>query len=152
MSNETFFTRVEPELGEILEELRTREPIFHTERFGRSLEDFERSTGPGFWEVGASGRRYSRNFILGLRKAEALVDADEAGWKAKDFGLRQLGTACYLLTYTLDQGGRLTRRATIWEQSEGCWRVVYHQGTIVTANEDDVLPDPTAISATSRES
>src|SRR5215831_1459697 len=140
MTNETVFTRVYPKLQPVLEELSGREPIFHTSRFGRSLEDFERGTAPDFWEVGASGRRYSRAFILGMRARDALVDADQAGWKASGFGLRELGPDCYLLTYTLDQAGRLTRRATIWERASEGWRLVYHQGTTVTTNEDDALP------------
>lgn len=140
MAEESVFVKTNPELQEILHQLQRREPIFHTERFGRSLEDFERSTAPDFWEVGASGRRYSREFILGMRRHEALVDADAAGWKATGFGLRQLGPDCFLLTYTLDQAGRLTRRVTVWERSGDDWRILYHQGTIVTAKEDDAVP------------
>ena len=140
MPNDTAFTHVDPGLQPILEELRSREPIFHTQRFGRSLEDFQRSTAPDFWEVGASGRRYSRDFILGMQAKEELVDADTAGWKASAFGLRRLGENTFLLTYTLDQAGRLTRRATIWEKAPDAWRILYHQGTIVTSHEDDVVP------------
>jgi hypothetical protein len=140
MADETVFTRVDPSLQPVLEELRNREPIFHTQRFGRSLEDFQRSTAPDFWEVGASGRRYSRDFILAMRSRDELVDADQAGWKASGFGLRQLGPDCFLLTYTLDQGGRLTRRATIWERAAEGWRILYHQGTINAVNEDDAVP------------
>jgi hypothetical protein len=142
MANEAVFTHVDSGLERVLEELRSREPIFHTERFGRSLEEFELSTAPDFWEVGASGRRYSREFILGMRRRESLVDADAAGWKATGFGLRQLGPACFLLTYTLDQQGRLTQRATVWEQTGEGWRILYHQGTVVTANESDAVPAP----------
>lgn len=140
MSDSARYTNCPSELRAILEELRSREPIFHTERFGQTLEDFERATAPDFWEVGASGRRYSREFILGMRRREALVNADAAGWTASGFGLRQLGPECFLLTYTLDQAGRHTRRATIWERSAEHWRILYHQGTIVTASEDDSLP------------
>ena len=82
MAENSVFANTSPELQSVLEQLQAREPIFHTERFGRSLEDFERSTAPDFWEVGASGRRYSREFILQMRSREALVDADAAGWKA----------------------------------------------------------------------
>ena len=139
MSQSSVFTRIPPELMPIFEELRSREPIFHTERFGRTVEDFERTIAPDFWEVGASGRRYSREFILQMRSKDKLVDADSAGWKVSGFGLRRLGQDCYLLTYTLDQNGRITRRATIWEKCDG-WRLVYHQGTEVTAQEDDTLP------------
>lgn len=140
MADDTPFTRIDPDLQPILEELRSREPIFHSQRFGRSLEDFERATASDFWEVGASGRRYSRAFILGMRANDELVDADTAGWKASGFALRRLGPDCFLLTYTLDQDGRLTRRATIWEKAEEIWRILYHQGTVVTAQEDDTVP------------
>jgi hypothetical protein len=142
MANESVFTRVDSGLQQVLDELRSREPIFHTERFGRSLKEIERCTAPDFWEVGASGRRYSRAFILEVRGREALVDADAAGWKATGFGLRRLGPDCFLLTYTLDQQGRITRRATIWERTGQGWRILYHQGTVVTANEDDAVPSP----------
>lgn len=141
MNSSSEFAKTNQELLPILEELRQREPIFHTERFGRSLADFERATAPDFWEVGASGRRYSRDFILQMRSNGELVDADATGWKPSGFGLRRLGPDCYLLTYTLDQAGRLTRRATIWEKTAEGWRILYHQGTIVTAeNGDDSLP------------
>lgn len=150
MANETVFARVDPGLEDVLEELRSREPIFHTEQFGRSIDDFQRRTAPDFWEVGASGRRYSRDFILGLRRREALVDAHAAGWTADGFGLRQLGPDCFLLTYTLDQMGRVTRRATIWERNGEGWRIVYHQGTVVTADEDDAIPRPEEIPARQR--
>lgn len=141
MNSSSEFAKTNQELLPILEELRQREPIFHTERFGRSLADFERATAPDFWEVGASGRRYSREFILQMRSNGELVDADATGWKPSGFGLRRLGPDCYLLTYTLDQAGRLTRRATIWEKTAEGWRILYHQGTIVTAeNGDDSLP------------
>ena len=66
MANESLFANVDPDLFPVLNELRNREPIFHTAQFGRTLEDFQRSTAQDFWEVGASGRRYSREFILGL--------------------------------------------------------------------------------------
>lgn len=140
MSTSQFYLEVDTSLIPVLEELKAREPIFHTKRFGESLEDFERRTAPDFWEVGASGRRYSRGFILGMCSRKELVDAEAEGWEASGFGLKQLGPHCYLLTYTLNQKGRLTRRATIWEKAETGWRIVYHQGTVVTAEGDDTLP------------
>jgi len=90
--------------------------------------------------VGASGRRYSRTFILKTLGAAERVSADSAGWLCSDFGLRRLGPQCFLLTYTLDQNGRITRRATIWERAEEGWRILYHQGTIVIAQEDNAIP------------
>ena len=52
-----------PEHLEILTELIQYEPIFHHPEFGTTRQDFENMTDPGFWEVGASGRRYSREYV-----------------------------------------------------------------------------------------
>jgi hypothetical protein len=95
---------------------------------------------PDYWEVGASGRRYSRGFILRTLKQSPPIDAASAGWQSSAYGLRRLGPDTYLFTYTLRQAERLTRRATIWQITGEGWRILYHQGTIVSADEDDVLP------------
>jgi hypothetical protein len=144
MTSGRIFTRVDPDLLVVLEELRRREPIFHTSEFGTSRAEFERVTVPHFWEVGASGRRYSREFILNTLSENPPVNAASAGWQTYDHGLRRLGADTYLLTYTLRQGPRLTRRATIWQDSPEGWRILYHQGTIVSAEEDDVVPPSSA--------
>jgi len=143
MTGENPFTHVAPELMPILEELRLREPIFHTSAFGLTAEEFLHSTAPGYWEVGASGRRYSRELILaGVRKwPEHFVDASIAGWRTEDFGLLQLGAETYLVTYILDQNGRLTRRSTIWRRGDDGWRILYHQGTIVGGEEIEMPPE-----------
>lgn len=140
MESHRVFTHVDSELLAVLEELRRREPIFHTPEFGTTLADYERTTSPDFWEVGASGRRYSREFIFRTLSESPPVDAISAGWESYDHGLCRLGADTYLLTYTLQQGSRLTRRATIWRNAPEGWRILYHQGTIVSAEEDDVLP------------
>jgi hypothetical protein len=120
-----------PELQAILAELRRREPIFHRPEFGTSRADFENMTEKDFWETGASGRRYSRQFILdGLEKRFSVPHADV--WETSDFQCRRLGEDTYLLTYKLLQDHlRLTRRSTIWRRTPGGWKIVYHQGTIV---------------------
>jgi hypothetical protein len=140
MSNQSAFTTVAPDLLSIFEELRRREPIFHTPEFGITLADFEQATAPDYWEVGASGRRYSRSFILHTLDQNPPLDAAKAGWQTYDFGLRRLGPDTYLLTYTLRQAERLTRRTTIWQTTSAGWRILYHQGTIVSTEEDDSVP------------
>ena len=140
MNGNPIFEQIAPELLPIFAELRAREPIFHTKTFGATIDDFARVMAEEYCEIGASGRRYSREFILRTLEEHPPVDAEAAGWRCWDFGLRSLGPAIYLLTYTLDQNGRITRRATIWHRTEAGWRILYHQGTIVAANEDDVMP------------
>jgi hypothetical protein len=134
------FSAVPANLEHIFEDLLRREPIFHTEAFGSTVEDFAAIMAPDYWEVGASGRRYSREFILEWLSASPPVRADSAGWEASEHGLRALSPDTYLLTYTLRQRGRLTLRATIWHRSPEGWQILYHQGTIVTGQLDDTAP------------
>jgi hypothetical protein len=139
MVDDRRFARTDPELLPVLEELKRREPIFHATEFGTTVDDFERSVAPDYWEVGATGRRYSREFILEtFRTFPPVAEADE--FECRDFSLQQLGQNTYLLTYTLKQWERLTRRATIWQRMGDHWRILYHQGTAVTYNEDDMVP------------
>ena len=120
-----------PNLLDVLAELSAREPIFHRPEFGTSRADFERMTAEDFWETGASGRRYSREFVLDELEQCVATPHDDV-WETRDFYCHQLGENTYLLTYTLLQGGkRLTRRATIWERTAEGWKIIYHQGTIV---------------------
>ena len=140
MTTHLVFTYTEPDLLRLLDELIRIEPIFHTTEFGTTPADLQRRMSPSYWEVGASGRRYSRDFILHNFEQTPPIDAHAAGWQATDHALRRLGPQTVLLTYNLQQGPRLSRRATIWQHSPEGWLVVYHQGTIVSANEDDVAP------------
>jgi len=139
MSAETI-THTDPSLAPVLEELKRREPIFHTLAFGRTRADLEKATAEEYWEVGASGRRYSREFILDELEKHPPVDAAAVGWECRDQAVRQLGEDTYLMTYTLRQLERVTRRATIWQKTADGWRILYHQGTIVAAEEDDAYP------------
>ena len=119
-----------PELLGILEQLRQREPIFHRPEFGTTRVEFERMMEADFWEVGASGRRYSRQYVLDVLDARR-HSSDEDEWETSDFHCRELAANIYLLTYTLLQGRRRTRRSTIWSRASGDWKIVFHQGTEV---------------------
>ena len=119
-----------PELLPILAELQAREPIFHTPQFGSTRADYERLMDEAYWEVGASGRRYSREFILNLVTTRP-PDPTESSWLTRDFQCREIAPENYLLTYTLQQGARITRRSTLWRRVGSAWRILYHQGTLV---------------------
>jgi hypothetical protein len=120
----------EPRLLDVLNELKQREPIFHRPEFGTTRLDFEEMTEADFWEVGASGRRYSREYVLNTLE-ERYKNPTEDVWETKDFCCREIAPDNYLLTYTLIQGERVTRRSTIWRHSNQDWKIVYHQGTNV---------------------
>jgi hypothetical protein len=119
-----------PQLLEVLEELKRREPVFHHPEFGTTRADYENMMDSEFWEVGASGRRYSREFVLDTLENRA-PDPEESKWLARDFQCREIAASNYLITYTLAQGPRITRRATLWRRTDAGWKILYHQGTIV---------------------
>ena len=136
MNSKSVFTHTSPELLPILEELRRREPIFHTLAFAASPAEYEEATAPEYWEVGASGTPVQSR----LHPAGAVHDAASALGYLR---VAELGscrptpwTRHFPMTYVLRQGDRLTRRATIWEHLPGRWRVLFHQGTVVVAEED----------------
>ncbi|HXC08486.1 MAG TPA: hypothetical protein VNV61_06125 [Steroidobacteraceae bacterium] len=119
-----------PHLLAVLEELKRREPIFHRPELGTTRADFENMTDPAFWEVGASGRRYSREFILDTLENRVLQGYEDV-WETLDFHCLEIAPENYLVTYTLLQGARVTRRATLWRRTSSGWKILYHQGTVV---------------------
>ncbi|MDV6305119.1 MULTISPECIES: DUF4440 domain-containing protein [Rhodococcus] len=130
-----------PEL--VLAELERREPIFHRREFGTTREDFDRLTDANFWETGASGRRYSREHVwavLAQRYASDPTGRHDSDWTASEFELREIAPNAYLLTYSLEQHNRFTRRMTLWQRREGDWRILYHQGTPVAGSVADTTP------------
>jgi hypothetical protein len=114
----------------VLEELRAREPIFHGPLYRLSRAALEALVAEDFWEIGASGRRYSREYVLKTLAARAATPLEDA-WEASDFHCRALAADVYLLTYTLLQGERRTRRATLWQRAAAGWKILFHQGTVV---------------------
>lgn len=76
-----------------------------------------------------------------LEKREPIFHRPELGTTRRDFermteeDFWEVGASGrrYLLTYTLLQGERVTRRATLWRRRGGEWKIVYHQGTIVSS-------------------
>jgi hypothetical protein len=121
----------DPALEPVLHELQRREPLFHHPELGTTRRDFEGMTTEDFWEIGASGRRYSRDYVLSVLADRQTGSGPIDVWSTTDFHCRQLAKDVYLLTYTLFQGERTTRRSTIWQRIPDGWQAVFHQGTMV---------------------
>ncbi|HFL2713411.1 TPA: hypothetical protein ACGWTM_000544 [Legionella pneumophila] len=123
--------QTDAKLQEIMEELIKREPIFHRPEFGTTRADFERMTHPQFWEIGASGKQYDREYVIDTL-VERYKNNFEDIWETKDFYCFEVAPDNYLLTYTLIQNNtRITRRSTLWRLCDSGWKILYHQGTIV---------------------
>ena len=129
---------VKQNISYVLSELKMREPIFHhPEKFGRTKKDILNIMCPEFYEVGASGRRYSKSYVIKTLLERYSDPKYIDKWKTKDFNCTMIAPDNYLLTYTLLQGKRVTRRSTIWRHSNDGWKILYHQGTVVM-NVDDL--------------
>jgi aminoglycoside 6'-N-acetyltransferase len=119
--------------NKILDELKSREPIFHhPEKFGKTKEDIERQMCDEFWEVGASGNVYTKQDVIETLLERYNNPNYQDIWEAKDFAITKIAPDNYLLTYILIQDKtRVTRRSTLWRKKNGDWKILYHQGTIV---------------------
>lgn len=120
-----------PHLAPLLDELRTLEDLFHAAYPDATPPDFDRLVAADFWEVGATGRPYSRAFARQVL-ADRHGRPDPATWVTDDYFLQEAGPDVYLLTYRLRQPSRVTRRLTVWRRDGQRWQAVYHQGTVVS--------------------
>lgn len=118
------------DLDAILSELAAREPIFHQREFGTSREDLLKMTADDFWEIGASGKIYGRDFVIEtLLERYKTLEPDD--WACTDFSIRPLAENLYQLNYVLQQPDRRTRRTTFWRKRDEVWQIVFHQGTVM---------------------
>ena len=127
-------------LDRVTQELAQREPIFHRPEYGTSRRDFDQMMDDNFWEIGASGKIYSRSAVLDvLEKCHASPVTEQ--FKVTDFGCRCISENTFLVTYQLEQdGGRLSRRSTLWQFSGNRWKILYHQGTLITSTHHVSVP------------
>jgi hypothetical protein len=118
----------------IIRELRKREPVFHQKEFCSTRKLLESYAAPNFWEVGASGKVYSRKFVIDTvaRRFKNHTEPDTSQWEVDKFKCRKLGKNSFMVTYRLNQKGRITRRLSIWHELNENWQLIYHQGTIIT--------------------
>ncbi len=95
------------------------EPIFHRPEHGITRAELESMIADDFWETGASGRRYSRHFVIDAvltRYAErrSYHSGRTEEWNGEDFHFQMVAPGLYLLTYTRRHGERVSRRPTLW--------------------------------------
>jgi hypothetical protein len=121
----------------VSQELAALEPIFHRPESGSSRPDFEAMMADDFFEVGASGKKYPREFVLDALELRLRSPVTE-DFAVTDFACRQISKDVYLVTYQLEQAhNRLSRRATLWQKSPAGWKALYHQGTLISAAENE---------------
>ena len=85
----------------------------------------------GFCEFGSSGRVFDKSQII-----DELQQESERSISLTDFRARALSDDAVLVTYNAirAQPGVAdvhSLRSSIWTEREGCWEIVFHQGTLV---------------------
>jgi hypothetical protein len=91
---------------------------------------------PEFVEFGASGRVFDRAAIV----ASLLAEGAPARRRISRVALRELAPGVALLTCRVTRDdGQQTLRSSLWQQREGRWQMVFHQGTLAAADDEGTL-------------
>jgi hypothetical protein len=117
---------------DVLSELLAHEPLFHRGELGTERADFEAMMAADFWEIGASGRRYSRDYVLKVLEERQREPVEEQ-WEICEARCHRLAGDVFVVTYRLAFAGRDTQRTTVWRRVAAGWQAVFHQGTIIAA-------------------
>lgn len=114
-----------------LETLKALEVLLHDPEVRNSAERMGQVLHSSFREFGRSGATYTRDAIL----ARVSCAAQQPPIWAQDFQLEVLSEGLALLTYRsghIAENGELqrhTNRASLWQLTEGGWKMRFHQGT-----------------------
>ncbi len=82
-----------------------------------------------FVEFGSSGRIFTKLEIIQALHTESAVE-----FETSDFQVRFLSQHIALLTYVAHRKGSRSSsslRSSLWQQKDGRWQLVFHQGTPV---------------------
>lgn len=96
----------------------------------RSERRLRELLAPGFIEIGASGRRWDLETILGLLAAESGDgDGGACAIGIRDLEARVLAPGIIQVLWDSDRDGCRARRTSLWQRTANGWRQTYHQGT-----------------------
>lgn len=127
---------------EVHEQLLAAEPLFHRLPAGSGRREIEALVAPEFVEIGASGREYTRDFVIDTvaqRYADG-EDPDDEAWQLDNFRVQDVGGGVWLASYLLNFRGRSSRRTTLWKHTARGWCALHHQGTLLEDAELGVSP------------
>lgn len=88
-------------------------------------DDFDQLLAADFFEIGTSGRTYTKAMQLAAVTDEPRVDIPEIS----AFRIVVLSDHCIQARYdTLESSGRRAHRSSIWKKNTQ-WQMYFHQGT-----------------------
>jgi hypothetical protein len=96
-----------------------------------SVEALDALLDPEFSEIGASGRLWTREGVIQALTSD--VDTADTRIRDEDMAGQRLAHHLVMLTYVSDEAGRRAYRTSLWRFDEDRgWRLLHHQGTLLT--------------------
>ncbi|WP_170285671.1 DUF4440 domain-containing protein [Microbacterium rhizomatis] len=80
-----------------------------------------------FIEIGRSGRRWTRDEIVGALAAEQRREMPTTD----EWLFNEIAPGLFLVTYRLDTHATSSRHSSIWDTKSGVPRIRFHQGTVI---------------------
>ena len=77
-----------------------------------------------FEEYGSSGKVFLKSDVLASL-------GSSVNYSLTDFSFRDIAKGITLVKYRSQTEGQVALRSSIWVQSEGNWRLLHHQATVV---------------------
>ena len=100
---------------------------------GATPTQIESLLAPTFHEIGASGRRFDREFGIATLH-ERCGKEPASAWRMADRTVDRVTPDVVLHTYLLQRhDGPESRRATLWVRAGEGWSAVFHQGTPIAS-------------------
>ena len=103
-------------------EIRDLEDQLVTPAVRASADALDRLVSDQFVEFGSSGRIYDKRDVVAQ-----MLAAPDVSVSVADFRVFALSPDVALATYRT--GGSL--RSSVWRREGDCWRIVFHQGTVI---------------------
>ncbi len=105
------------------------EEIFALERrlMKRTRQDFEQLLADDFYEIGTSGKTYTKGIELdALLENTVVTELPDI----LNFRIHELSATVIQALYdTVEFSGRRSHRSSLWRKTNDTWQLFFHQGT-----------------------
>ncbi|GIN18074.1 DUF4440 domain-containing protein [Shouchella clausii] len=113
-------------MEELTKLLKSQEEALLTAEVRTSLDRLSELLDDDFFEFGSSGTVIHKEDVFAENQKTV------PHWKLSHFQVRMLAVDTALATYFIinKNSGRRTLRSSIWQNKQGKWKIVFHQGTV----------------------
>ena len=98
-----------------------------------SFEKIDLLLADDFSELGASGDKFGKDFVL----AHLPEETEATRFEGRDFNVREISLGVALVTFfvikTSREGTKHSLRSSIWVWRDNRWQMTYHQGTLIVS-------------------